>query len=154
MNVFLVLNNIRSAYNVGAILRTAEAAGVKRVFLCGCTPDPKDRFGRKRKDIAKTALGAEEIVAWEHCDDIRKTITTLKEEGIRVVALEQDERSVPYTTIDTKKPTAIVLGEEVYGLSQDVLDTCDAVAEIPMRGSKESLNVSVAAGIILFSLLK
>lgn len=148
--IFFCLHNIRSTHNVGSILRTADGVGVTKVFLCGYTPSPVDRFGRKRKDVAKVALGAEETVPWDHCEDTQECLTQLKCEGVRVVALEQDARSVPYTTLSLNTPTVLVLGEEVEGLPKEVLDMADVIIEIPMRGSKESLNVSVAAGIAMY----
>lgn len=150
--LYVILHNIRSAYNVGAILRTADGAGVTKVYLCGYTPAPVDRFGRKRTDIAKAALGAEESVVWEHASDTGIIIEQLQKEGVRVVAVEQDLRAVSYTSLTLDQPTALVLGEEVHGLTGDIIDQCDAVVEIPMRGTKESLNVSVAAGVVLYQL--
>jgi tRNA G18 (ribose-2'-O)-methylase SpoU len=150
----LVLHNIRSTHNVGSILRTADCAGVAKVYLCGYTPAPVDRFGRERTDIAKVALGAEHVVEWEHVDDIHALITRLKKDNIRVVALEQHANSVPYTTLSLDQPTALILGEEVEGISEDIIGVCDVIAEIPLRGSKESLNVSVAAGIAIFRLVE
>jgi tRNA G18 (ribose-2'-O)-methylase SpoU len=148
---YLILQSIRSAHNVGAILRTADGAGVSKVYLCGYTPAPIDRFGRMRRDIGKVALGAEDTVPWEQVTDITALIHDLKREGVRIVALEQDERSVPYTSLTLDQPTAIILGEEVKGIPPSILDLCDLIVEIPMCGTKESLNVSVAAGVLLFS---
>jgi tRNA G18 (ribose-2'-O)-methylase SpoU len=150
--LYLILNGIRSTHNVGAMLRTADGAGVQRVYLCGCTPAPIDRFGRKRKDVAKTSLGAEDMVAWEQAGDVLALLQKLKVDGVRVVALEQNVQSVPYNTLTLNAPTALLVGEEVHGLSQKVLDVCDVISEIPMYGKKESLNVSVAAGIALYQL--
>lgn len=148
--IIAVLHNIRSAYNVGAILRTADGAGVGKVYLTGITPTPIDRFGRKRADIAKAALGAEEIVAWEHHDDIQTLLLELKQKNNNVIAVEQDERSVTYELVPLNQPTVFIFGAEVEGLPPHVLDVCDAIVELPMRGNKESLNVSVAAGIVLY----
>ncbi|MBP9760222.1 MAG: TrmH family RNA methyltransferase [Candidatus Pacebacteria bacterium] len=146
----VILHNIRSTHNVGAMLRTADGAGAHKVYLCGCTPTPVDRFGRKRKDITKTSLGAEDMVSWEHVEEVLPLIAKLKTEGVRVVAVEQCAWSVRYTTLTLDQPTALVFGEEVYGIPDEVLRACDLVAEIPMHGKKESLNVSVAAGIALY----
>lgn len=147
--VRLMLVNIRSAHNVGSILRTADAMGVERVYLCGVTPLPVDRFGRAMGAIAKTALGAERTVAWEHVADAYACIDALKKEGWNIVAVEQDARAYDYKTYLCDKPTVLLFGEEVGGLTHDLLDECDAIIEIPMRGKKESFNVSVAAGIVL-----
>ena len=87
----LILDDIRSVYNVGSLLRTADAVGVCKVYMCGYTPTPIDRFGRKRKDIAKTALGAEDSVEWEYCEDIKKLINLLKKENYFIISLEQDK---------------------------------------------------------------
>lgn len=150
--VHLMLVDIRSAYNVGAIFRTAEAVGVEKLYLCGVTPTPIDRFGREVKMIAKTALGAEKNLSWEHVGETLACIKMLKKEGWDIVALEQDPRSQDYKTYTLSKPTVLLVGEEVGGLTPDVLDACNAILEIPMRGRKESLNVSVATGIALYRL--
>jgi len=146
----LILHNIRSAHNVGAILRTADAVTVSHVYLTGYTPGPIDRFGRKRPDIAKASLGAEETVKWTHIDDVHLCIADLKKDGVQVVAVEQDTSSVPYTSFKPEERIAIVMGAEVEGLPHEVLAVCDGVVELPMCGTKESLNVSVAAGIVLY----
>jgi len=151
---YLVLDNIRSAYNVGSILRTADAAGVCGVYCCGVTPIPTDRFGRKRADIAKTALGAEEKVEVKYYSHTLECMRDLQKKGVAVVAVEQDVRALPYTQYHPAHPTALVLGDEVRGVSAEVLDACDAIVEIPMHGSKESLNVSVAAGVVVYGLLQ
>lgn len=151
--LYVILHNVRSTHNVGAILRTSDGAGANKVYLCGCTPIPVDRFGRKRHDIAKTALGAEDMVPWEHADDVLTLIANLKAEGVRVVAVEQCGWSVRYDTLTLDQPTALVFGEEVHGLPDDILRAADLVAEIPMHGKKESLNVSVAAGIALYQVV-
>jgi len=149
--VAVLLHDIRSTHNVGSIFRTADAAGVSRVYLTGYTPAPVDRFGRARKDVAKTALGAEKFLLWEHHPSPSRLIAKLKKEGWHIVGVEQDERAVDYRTFTAKGNTVFVLGNEVSGIPKDVRKKCDALIEIPMHGKKESLNVSVAAGIILFS---
>ncbi|HEY4514757.1 MAG TPA: TrmH family RNA methyltransferase [Candidatus Paceibacterota bacterium] len=153
MKCVLVLDNIRSVYNVGAIFRTAEAIGVEKIYLCGITPGPLDRFGRARKDFHKSALGAEENVSWERIESVKEMIQDLRFKIYEWVALEQDERAMNYKDYKLVKDFALVLGQEVEGIGKDVLDLCDKIIEIPMRGRKESLNVSVAAGVALFSLL-
>ena len=150
--IILVLDNIRSVYNVGAIFRTADAAGVGKIYLIGTTPTPLDRFGRKRNDFHKCALGAEDSVVWEHVKTIAPLLRKLKKENYRIVALEQSTNSVSYKKVKSTERTALILGTEVTGLSQKVLGECDVIAEIPMRGVKESLNVSVATGIMLYAL--
>ncbi len=152
--VYLILHNIRSVHNVGSIFRTADAAGVKKIFLCGYTPTPKDRFGRKRKDVSKVALGAEESVEFEYYENIEELFLKLKKEKIKIVAVEQDKNSIKYSKFKTKKDVAFVLGEERYGISKSLINKCDEIVEIPMYGKKESLNVSVTAGIILFRFIE
>lgn len=144
------LHNVRSAHNVGSIFRTADAAGASRIYLTGYTPRPVDGFGRINKDIAKTALGAESMVPWEYTKHPAPLLARLKAEGWTVVGVEQDERAVPYRTFIQPGPCVFVLGNEVRGLSSQMRALCDLLLEIPMHGSKESLNVSVAAGIVLF----
>lgn len=150
----LILHELRSNHNVGSIFRTADAAGVEKIYLTGYTPAPTDKFGRVNNEIAKTALGAEKTVAWEYAEDIFGLINTLKETDQQIWALEQSANSVDYKAVKITKPTAIVVGNEVSGIDQAILKLCDTVIEIPMRGSKESLNVAVATGILLFKLLE
>ena len=150
MSVYVILDNIRSVHNVGSIFRTCDAAGVAKIYLCGLTPTPVDRFGRHRKDLAKVALGTEKSVVWEYVTETKDAIEKLKKEGVHIVAVEQNTKSTDYKKFSTKKPTALVFGREVDGISNETLDLCDEIIEIPMQGKKESLNVSVAVGIILF----
>ncbi len=153
MNNRLVLHNIRSAQNVGAIFRTAEAAGIEKIYLTGYTPRPLDRFGRDQKSIAKSALGAEKIIPWEEAKTISSVLKKLKTENFQVIAIEQSEKSIDYKKVKTKNKNVFILGNEVKGVSKQTLDKCDVVAEIPMSGKKESLNVSVSGGIALFRIL-
>lgn len=143
----VILDNIRSVYNVGSIFRTSDALAVDKIFLCGCTPTPTDRFGRARKDLAKVALGAEKDIAWEYCRDTKQIIKKLKKEGFQIIAVEQDKKSTDFKKIKPKYPAAIVMGNEVEGIDKKILDLCDVIVEIPMKGKKESLNVSVSFGI-------
>ena len=152
-DIRLILDNIRSVHNVGSIFRTAETLGVTKIYCVGTTPVPVDRFGRQRGDFAKVALGAEDMVAWEHPKNLTTLIRNLKKEGFKIVVLEQAERSVDYKKIRRRQKMLVVLGNEVEGVSRTFLDLADEIAEIPMRGRKESLNVSVAAGIFLFRIL-
>jgi 23S rRNA (guanosine2251-2'-O)-methyltransferase len=168
MEVAALLHNVRSTHNVGSIFRTADSAGVSRVYLTGYTPTPRDRFGRAQKDIAKTALGAEDYVPWEYAKDPHSLIGTLKKEGWRIVGVEQDARANNYRSFKSHVKTLFIFGNEVRGLSQTLRRACDELVEIPMRGAmvrhahhprhtrrgKESLNVSVAAGVILFHTLR
>jgi 23S rRNA (guanosine2251-2'-O)-methyltransferase len=152
MNI-LILHNIRSVENVGAMFRTADAAGIDKIYLVGYTPAPLDRFGRKRGDLAKSALGAEEFVAWEQKKTILPLIAKLKKEKYQIIAIEQDKKSIDYKKVKLAHKNAFIVGTEVTGIPKNILEKCDIIAEIPMRGKKESLNVSVATGIALFRLL-
>ena len=152
--VALVLHNIRSVYNVGSIFRTADAAGVEKIILTGYTPTPVDRFGRERKDFKKVSLGAEKTVPWVQSNSIAYAIELVKSEGYTVAAVEQDKNSTSLFNYRPPKKLALVLGNEVRGLSKASLNLADVILEIPMRGKKESLNVSVAAGITMFTLTK
>ena len=159
MKSSVLLHNIRSVYNVGSIFRTADAAGFDHVYLCGYTPLPIDRFGRARSDMNKVALGAEQSLSWSQLENPREDIQKLKESGAHIVAVEQDGRSIPYHEFNISKDTeikelVIVMGEEVAGIEKDILDAADTIIEIPMRGEKESLNVSVAFGVVAYELKK
>lgn len=147
--MYIILHNIRSAYNVGAIFRTADGAGVEKVFLTGYTPTPVDRFGRSQQEIKKTSLGASESLPWEQ-GDIFEIITKLKSEDVEVVAVEQTPDSISLSDFKPVKNVAYIMGNEVDGVTEDILEVVDQVVDIPMRGQKESLNVSVAAGIVLY----
>lgn len=147
----VVLHNVRSAHNVGSIFRTADAAGISRVFLTGYTPLPLDRFMRPNKEIAKTALAAERFIEWEHVKVPAPLVRRLKREGWKIVGVEQDQRAVNYRDFVAGEKIVFVFGNELRGLSRQLRDVCDELVEIPMRGKKESLNVAVSAGIILFT---
>lgn len=150
---YLILENIRSVHNVGSIFRTADAVGVSKICLCGVTPTPLDRFGRPRNDLAKVALGAEKTVPWEYAKNASALISNLKKSGFSTLTLEQSPHSVDYKKVKLKSKTVLVVGNEVTGVSRSLLKKADVICEIPMRGEKESLNVSVATGIILFRFL-
>lgn len=151
--VVVVLDNVRSVHNVGAIFRTSDALGVNKIFLCGITPTPVDRFGRERNDLHKAALGAEKSVSWEYYSSSLLCVEQLKQEGYTVVCVEQAKNSIDYKTVIPKNKTCFVFGNEVEGVSKDVLEIADQVAEIEMMGEKESLNVSVTFGIMMFRML-
>jgi 23S rRNA (guanosine2251-2'-O)-methyltransferase len=153
-----VLHNIRSAHNVGSIFRTADAAGITKLFLCGITPAPIDPYGRPRSDISKVSLGAERSIAWESQPSTIATLEALRTEGYFLYALEQAPSSVSIYSypfpVDRLNRFALVIGNEVDGLPEDVMRTSDAIVHIPMHGTKESLNVAVAFGICVYSLLE
>lgn len=154
----LILNNIRSVENVGSMFRTADAAGIDKIYLTGYTPGPLDRFGRKRRDLAKSALGAEEFISSEHKKNILPLLEKLKKENFLIIAIEQDKNSVDYKKVASsatrrKGGLVFIVGSEVGGIPKNILEKCDIIAEIQMRGKKESLNVSVALGVALFRIL-
>ena len=153
MSSILIIHNIRSVHNVGALFRTADAVGIDAIILSGYSPTPLDRFGRVRSDMAKSALGAEQSVPWETSEHIIETIKDLKSNGYTVIGLEQDPRSVDYKTIPKTPNMVFIIGTETTGMESELLDLCDTIAEIPMHGSKESLNVSVSAGVLLYRVL-
>lgn len=148
----VLLCNVRSAYNVGTIFRTADAAGVSEIILSGYTPTPIDRFGRKRKDVAKAALGAEETVPWRQVEDGEARLRELQKEGYAVLVLEQVSQAIPYTDYVVSGPTILVVGNEIEGVPNEICALANACIQIPMSGTKESLNVAVATGIALFRL--
>ncbi len=161
MKIFVILHNIRSLHNVGSIFRTAEGLGAKKIYLTGYTPEPYDVFGKLRKDFQKTALGAEKYIEWEKMKNIFALIRRLKKEKIQIIALEQTKKAISLDRFTihqlggatAKLGIALIFGNEVTGLSGSVLKKCDKILEIPMRGKKESLNVSVAAGIAIYELI-
>lgn len=166
-----ILHNIRSLHNVGSIFRTADAAGIEKLYLCGITPEPVDRFGKIRPQVAKVALGAERFVKWEKANATRLVIKKLKKDGYKIFAVEQSKKSIPYYKFSgalmRQSKVALVFGNEVSGLPPSILRPADKILEIPMRGAmvrqahhprhkslgKESLNVAVAFGIVVFGLL-
>lgn len=147
---YLILENIRSAYNVGAMFRTADGAGVDKIFLVGYTPCPIDRFARIQPEIQKTSLGASMSIPWEHFAEPAQFIQQLQAEQIQIVPVEQTKSSIQLADFSVPEKVAYVMGNEVEGVSPAFLSTADTIIEIPMLGEKESLNVSVAAGIVLY----
>lgn len=183
--VYVVLNSIRSTYNVGSIFRTSDGVMIEKLFLCGYTPHPpiKDSsitseksqvivhttdsspaeagFGMTstrqsgNKEVLKTALGATESVNWEYVKDAKEVILKLKSEGIKICALEQTSKSIAYNEVTKKDfPLCLIVGNEIGGVSQELIDLCDFSIEIPQYGIKQSLNVAVAYGIAVFELRK
>lgn len=156
-DVSIILDNIRSAYNVGSIFRTADAVGAKKIYLCGYTPIPDaSGIGTERASlmIAKTALGAEKSTPWEYFKQTWRLIKKLKSEDIHIIALEQTQQSIDYRNYKPKFPLAILVGHERNGLSSKILEYVDEVIQIPIHGQKESLNVSVAVGIALYKIIE
>ncbi len=154
--LILVIHNIRSAHNVGSMFRTADGAGVDEIILSGFTPVPPKRgalyLSSADKALKKTALGAEEYVPWKKVASLARLISKLKKEGYEIAALEQREGSIRHDRYRPKKSVALIVGNEVLGVDEKTLERSDVVIEIPMRGAKNSLNVSVAAGIALYHL--
>ena len=156
----LIAHNLRSAHNVGALLRTAEGLGVRQVFLTGYTPYPlaagDDRLPhlaqKVDKRIAKTALGAEKLVAWQYAPDINTVLAGLKKQGFAVAALEQSPYSTKLPGFQPPAKLALIAGREIEGIEPEILAVCDHVLEIPMFGRKESFNVAQAAAMSLYHL--
>ncbi len=147
-NFGLVLPDIRSCHNVGALFRTADACGVDFLYLTGYTATPP------KPQIDKVALGAEKWMPWKHYKNTLRLVTSLKAKGVKIVALEKNEHSVDLGTVKFSGPMALVVGNEVDGVDPRILALADIVVHIPMYGKKESLNVSVAAGIAMYEISK
>ncbi len=147
--VNVVLNNIRSNYNVGSIFRSSDGAMIDKLYLCGYTPSPP------KKEILKTALGSTESVQWEYVKNPIDIVAKLKEQGIKIAALEQTNQSIPYYQMSENIfPLCLIIGNEITGVSQELIDLCDFAIDIPQYGIKQSLNVAVAYGIAIFELRK
>lgn len=144
----VVLDNLRSAFNVGSIFRTADAGAVAHMHLCGMTPYPPNT------KLEKTALGALDYVPWTHHADARSAIVQLHAAGVRCVAVEAVGGAAAHTAFAWPKPAAIVFGNEVTGIAPDVLDVCDATVQIPMRGYKNTINVATAFGVAMYEVLR
>jgi len=147
-----VLHNIRSIHNVASIFRTADGAQVAKIYLCGITPTPLDRFKKVRTAFEKVSLGAEKTIPWEHNSSTKEILAKLKEENFYIVALEQAPKARLYTKSFSHKKIALIVGNEVEGIKKETLALADEVIEIPMYGKKESLNVSVAFGIAIYQI--
>lgn len=147
--VILVLDNVRSLNNVGSAFRTADAFLIEEIFLCGVTGAPPN------KEIEKTALGATASVKWTHFKTTLEAVEFLKQQHYKIYAIEQAKNSMRLNDFKYKEEkTALVFGNEVYGVEQTVIDACDAVIEIPQAGTKHSFNISVSIGIVLWELLR
>lgn len=146
--LIIILDNIRSLNNVGSIFRTADAFLIEKIYLCGITATPPHR------DIQKTALGATEAVSWEYTEDVSALSRKLQSEGVHLCAIEQAENAVMLDTFtpDKSQKYALVFGNEVKGVQQDIVTLSDTVIEIPQMGTKHSLNISVSAGVVIWDL--
>ena len=163
--VVVVAHNIRSVQNVGSILRTADCLGIERVYASGYTPNLTTRTDgsnlpllphvrdKLRRELHRSALGAEELVPFEYSDDVIVLFDRLRAAGFTVVGLEQNERSIALPDYSPSGKVALLLGEEVHGLTNELIDKCDTLVEIPMFGTKESYNVAVATGIALYHII-
>ena len=144
--IYPILHNIRSTYNVGAIFRTADAIQIEKLYLTGYTPTPKTN----PKEIHKTALRAENFVQWEKYKNISYLLKKFKKQNFQIIAIEQYHKSIPYYKFKPKENLVLIFGNEVRGLNKKILEKTDYILEIPMFGKKESLNVAVAFGIIVY----
>ncbi len=159
IKIIPILHNIRSLHNVGAILRTAEGLGLKEVWICGYTPYPKHDDDqrlphvqeRATKQIAKTALGAEKNIKITVFSDIEHLIDEVKKQKLKLIAVEQDTESIILDQLTIKHSTGVIFGNETEGIDKAMLDHCDQIVEIPMRGKKESFNVSATAAMVLYT---
>lgn len=148
--IVIILDNIRSAHNTGSVFRTSDAFKIEKIFLCGITATPPN------KEIHKSALGATDSVDWEYVNDCLELASRLEKEGFQLIAVEQTENSTLLTDFQPEKDKkyALVFGNEVNGVQQELIDSCTKVIEIPQFGTKHSLNVSVSAGICLWEFFK
>lgn len=146
--LYIIFENVRSMHNIGAMFRTSDGALVEKIFLTGITPCPP------KKEIDKSALGATDVVPWEYCADVSVPIENLKSKGVSIIALELARQSVPYFKFQYKFPMCLVVGNEVDGISQNLLNMCDAAIDIPMLGRANSLNVATAYGIAVYEILR
>jgi len=146
----VVLDNVRSALNVGSVFRTADSFAIEKIYLCGITATPP------HKEISKTAIGATDSMDWEHLKDISEAINNLKSEGYKIFGIEQTSQTtlLQNVKIEQNQKIAIVMGNEVMGISDAILPLLDEVIEIPQFGTKHSLNVSVCTGIVIWELFK
>ncbi len=147
MELHIIAHDIRSAQNVGSLLRTCDSLGVAKLWLTGYTPEPS------HPRVAKTALGAQSSVEWEKAMDVTKVIEDLKRQGFRIVGLELDERSIELAEYRAPGKVALLLGNEVEGIPKSLRDACDDIVSMQQKGKKESMNVAVAAGIAVYTLL-
>ncbi|MCK5122674.1 MAG: RNA methyltransferase [Candidatus Pacebacteria bacterium] len=147
-NFVVICDSLRSLFNVGSVFRTADGVGIEKVYLCGITGKP-DTEKAERK-ISKVALGAQKYVEWEYAKQSWRLVERLKKEGYQIVSLEQTSKSVNYTDFKPKFPLALIIGNESSGIRKSLLNRSDKIIDIPMRGQKESLNVSVAFGIVAY----
>lgn len=145
--VIVILDNIRSAHNVGAIFRTCDGAGIQKIYLCGITPYPP------HPKILKTAIGAEEYIEWEHAKEIKNVILEIKAKGFEVIAVEQTDKAIDYFSQSYPQKIALIFGHELTGVSLEALELSDRHIMLRMHGKKKSLNVATTTGIITFHII-
>ena len=150
MQKYLILENIRSAHNVGAMFRTADGAGVDKIFLVGYTPTPIDRFGRPQSEIIKTSLGACDTIPWEQVKTVDEIINQLQQEGFVVAAVELHDKAISLGAFELPEQVVYIVGNEVTGVEESTIEQSDVVIQLPMLGQKESLNVATTAGIVMY----
>jgi len=149
MKDFVVIcDSIRSLHNVGSVFRTGDGVGISKVYLCGITGIPDTQ--KHERQISKVALGAQNYVKWEYIKQSWRLVEKLKKEGYQIISLEQTSESISYTKFKPKFPLALIIGNEGKGVKKSLLNRSDKIIDIPMRGQKESLNVSVALGIVAY----
>ena len=148
--IIIILDDIRSLHNIGSVFRTADAFLVEKIYLCGITACPPN------KEINKTALGATDTVTWEYSENILDVIENLKSDGIKVFAIEQVENAIYLNNfkVENQQKYAIIMGNEVFGVSQTAIEICNGVIEIPQLGTKHSLNIAVTTGIVVWDLFR
>jgi tRNA G18 (ribose-2'-O)-methylase SpoU len=148
--IIIILDDVRSLNNIGSVFRTADAFLIEKIYLCGITATPPN------KEINKTALGATETVIWEHAENVIEVIEKLKQDNVKVFAIEQVESAIFLQNfeITANQKYALVFGNEVFGVSQKAVESCDGCIEIPQLGTKHSLNISVSAGIVIWDIFK
>jgi tRNA G18 (ribose-2'-O)-methylase SpoU len=148
--IIIILDDVRSLNNIGSVFRTADAFLIEKIYLCGITATPPN------KEINKTALGATETVIWEHAENVLEVIEKLKQDNVKVFAIEQVESAIFLQNfeITANQKYALVFGNEVFGVSQKAVESCDGCIEIPQLGTKHSLNISVSAGIVIWDIFK
>ncbi|PIT88908.1 MAG: RNA methyltransferase [Candidatus Levybacteria bacterium CG10_big_fil_rev_8_21_14_0_10_36_7] len=149
-NIYIILDNVLDTYNIGSIFRLADATGVKKIYLCGETETPPN------SRIKKASVGTWQWVDFEHVSDASTAIKKLREKDkkIKIIAIEQNEKSIPYTGADYSMPLALIVGHETFGVSKDAISLSDTIVELPMLGVNISLNVMVSLGIVLYQALE
>ncbi len=148
MKIHVILDNIRSAYNVGSIFRTCDGAGSCEIIICGISPTPQ------HNKVAKTSLGSTESVPWKYYKTTEEAVKTLMDDNIPIYSIELTEKAKPYTEVEYPREIAIVLGHETEGVNRHILDISDEHIIVPMNGKKESLNVATVAGIVIYEIIK